>query len=241
VRMGQAEFEALRARGLQVISTTGPATRVQPAKGRTTVKRPATQHPAAPAGAVDRAYWIKEWVPEDHALHACKLDPTKVLALDLSMAKTGIAWGKPGEHPEGTATVMSSPRDRKDRTEAQNLMNSAYTVAWWALNKGCGFVVFSEFYNSRTMLAFRANVALRGAVMAELARFGIPSKGVPEISARKHAKVDLSKRREGEPKQGWMKLRARARLEELGLGYLQEDEGDAAILLIGSKEMLQKA
>jgi hypothetical protein len=229
VRMSPAEFEALRARGLQVISATKPTRRVEPAKARTAVTRNAAFVPTT------RIICIPKADPRDEAMHTIKAIAGRVMAVDISTAKCGLAWGRPGEKPEGTLCYGAG--DNADIPEGRRLYSMAKAVAWEAASKQVCLVIFSEFYASRMMLAFRANSALRGAIMAELARRNIDALPVAEITARKAAGVDIS-RPKNMPK-GYMKARARARLEELGLGYLQEDEGDAALLLLGSKDLVQ--
>lgn len=218
-----AEFAAVRARAQA--APARPALRV--AKASLTRNRP-----PAPLGT--STIVIPKADPIDNAQHTTKAVPGRVMALDLSMKKTGLAWGEPGKLPLGSLTLCAgSVEVTANSTEAKNLHSMSKAIAWEAASKKCALAIFSEWYSAKNMLAFRANVSLRGAVMAALARYGIPCVGVAEITARKAAGVDVRKRRADEDK-GYMKERAYARLNELGLGYLQEDEGDAAILLLGA-------
>jgi hypothetical protein len=225
IRVSPSEFEALRARGLKAVAFQRRAPAIAVPRARTAVPR------KIPA---ENAVYIHKSDPSDTAQHSIKATPGKVMAADLSMAKTGLAWGKPGELPEGTVCLCG----HKDaQNEGERLLGMAKAVAWWAASKNCGVVIFSEFYSAKNMLAFRANVALRGAVMAELTRHGIQAIPVPEITARKAAGVDVRKRQDYETK-GYMKTRVAARLEALGMGALQEDEGDATIVLLGAKAVI---
>lgn len=159
----------------------------------------------------------------------------RVAALDLSKKKTGIAWGEVGAKPLGTAVVLGDPK----LPEGAMLYKLATDVARVVLENQCGFVIFSEFYASKNMQTVRTNAAVRGAVMAILGSKGIEAMPIPEITARKAAGVDISKRKPHEPKNGWMKERAKAFLTEIGLGHLSEDEGDAAVLLLGGHAVIE--
>lgn len=227
LRLSPAEFEDLRARGLRIISATKPGAAVRPAKARTTVNRGIRPDPA-------RTIYIPKADPGADAQHSIKAISGLIMAVDISTAKCGVAWGRPGELPIGTLCYMGGDTDEP---EGRRLYAMAKAVAWHAASKRVCLVIFSEFYASRMMLSFRANSALRGAIMAELARYGIDALPIAEITARKAAGVDISRPKDA-PK-GYMKDRARKRLVELGLGHLQEDEGDAALLLIGSKDLVQ--
>lgn len=154
-----------------------------------------------------------------------------VMAADLSMKKTGLAVGEVGKRPKwcGTLTGITS----KKASEGERLLAMAEGLVAEAELKGCKTVIFSEFYNSKFMLSFRASAGLRGAVLAALSAAGIEALGLAEITARKAVGVPTCKRSRQEPK-GYMKLRARVVLQKLGLNHLNEDEGDAAILLMGS-------
>lgn len=224
--LSMEDFEALR-RSLKV--KRGPAVSV--AKARLTVARPAT--------AID---------PWDYYDAQCKKEAGRwpavagsaawetVACLDLSMAKTGVAWGRPGSAPAGTALVKLSGAAKKGG-EGARLLAMAEGVAAEVKRAGAGRVFFAEFFSSKFMLSFRASAALRGAVMSKLAESGVEAVAVAEISARKAAGVDVSGRRPDE-QDGYMKARAKERLEALGLGGLSEDEGDAAILLLGASAYL---
>jgi len=228
LRMSPLELERLKAkqadRMKDLRARLRKIDRLQPAKGRTVVYGPNRK-------AVSIAF-VPKINPADGARHSVKVDPNRVMAVDLSTAKSGLAWGKPGHKPEGTLCFME-PGTRDEQTEGERLHSMAYTIAREAVAKGCGLIIFGEFYAARMMLAFRANSALRGALMAEAARWGLEARPIAEITARKAAGVDISRPKDDEGK-GYMKARARKRLEELDLGYLQEDEGDAALLLFGS-------
>lgn len=169
--------------------------------------------------------------------------PTKgspyVMALDLSMAKTGLAWGVPGMLPDGTLT-LKLPKELKDAPEGERIAWMSSAIVQVTKKNLCNAVIFSEFYNASFMIAFRANVSLRGSVMALLVEHGIEARGVAEVTARKAAGVDISKRHEDE-KDGFMKARAKETLKTFGLGHLAEDEGDAAILLLGATAFFQNA
>lgn len=158
-----------------------------------------------------------------------------VATLDLSKKKTGIAWGEVGSKPKGTALV----KGEESVSEGEALYLMARAIYKVIKEQECGFVIFSEFYASKNMQTVRANASVRGAVMCFLAERGIEALPVAEITARKAAGVDISKRKPEEPKNGWMKGRARAFLEAEGLGHLGEDEGDAAILLMGAGSMVE--
>lgn len=220
--LSAAEFAAVRARAQAKPAPARPALKV--AKASLTRNRP-----APPLGA--STIVIPKPDPRADALHTIKAVPGRVMALDLSMKKTGIAWGTPGFLPLGSLTLCAGSDG--SYTEAEHLHGMSKSIAWQAASKHCGLAIFSEWYSAKNMLAFRANVSLRGAVMAALARYGIPCVGVAEITARKAAGVNVKAKRDDEEK-GYMKERAYQRLNELGLGHLQEDEGDAAILLLGA-------
>ncbi len=160
----------------------------------------------------------------------------RTMALDLSVRKIGAAWGVPGQLPEGTRLILPPIGEE---CEALQLSGLAEAVRESVQSLGCEVVIFSEFYSPQGALSFRANCSLRGAVMTALASVGIIPRPIAEISARKAAGVDVSKKKDDE-KKGYMKVRARARLEELGLGHLGEDQGDAAILLLGAKDLIEK-
>jgi hypothetical protein len=209
--MSAAEFSAIRARhGLRIIGRAPKsAAPLAPARKKAS---PAKRTAAAPTGRIQPG--------------------TRVMALDLSLSKTGMAWGQLGEKPEGTWTVTEDAATKK-LPEAERLRWHTAQILSVIKSAECEAVIFNEFYNAKFMLAFRTNASLRGAVMASLAGLGIPVYPVAEITARKAAGVDTSKRREGE-RDGFMKGRAKARLLELGLLGLKEDEGDAALLLLGT-------
>lgn len=160
----------------------------------------------------------------------------RMACLDLSMKKTGIAWGDPGRKVRGS-TVVHSSAGKKD-SEGSKLMAMAQGIMDVLEEQHINRVFYSEFYSAKNMLSFRANVSLRGTLLAMMEQVGIQALGVPEISARKAAGVDISGKKEGD-KPGYMKLRVRARLVALGLGQLGEDDGDAAILLLGAGAYLQ--
>lgn len=168
-------------------------------------------------------------------MNAPALSHRRVAALDLSKKKTGIAWGEVGAKPIGTALVMG---DQK-LPEGAMLYKLATEIAKVVIENQCGFVIFSEFYASKNMQTVRTNAAVRGAVMAILGSKGIEAIPVAEISARKAAGVDITKRKEHEPKNGWMKDRVKAFLTDVGLGQLGEDEGDAAVLLMGAWAVIE--
>lgn len=216
--LSPAEFTALRAR---IQKKPAP---LRPAKARITINRPGAR--------MASVIIVPKKDAHADAHHTFKPVPGRVMALDLSMAKTGLAWGRPGEKPEATVCIMGNPSMHPGETEGDRIASMAQAIAWHCASRQACLVVFSEFYSAKNMLSFRANVSLRGAVMAELSCYGLDAVPIPEITARKAAGVDIRKRRADEAK-GYMKERAHARLAELGLGYLQEDEGDAAILLMG--------
>lgn len=219
--MGQAEFEALRKRGLKLAEI-----RVAPA--RTAVKR---RQPASPMASTLQ-------VPAEAPTHTFKPEPRRIMVADISMAKTGLAWGKAGELPLATLCLFAGKRDETE-TEASRVSTMAESIAWHAASKKCCLILVPEFYNTRNLLAFRANCSLRGAVMLAAHRWGLTVLPINEITCRKAAGVDLS-RPKGQPlPKGYMKDRARTRLEQLGLGHLQEDEGDAALMLIGCKDIVE--
>lgn len=222
--MTQAEYDALRKKATGV-RDLDQSWRV--AKARNLVERQPTA-----SKSVSTAY-----VPTAPQGTPLAVNPNKVLAVDPAMAKSGMAWGRPGEKPEGAIIYRASGTQAKD-FEGHRLHRMASAIVAEAINQGCGLIVFSEFYSTKFMLSARANISLRGALMAEAARHGLNAVGLPEITARKVAGVDLSKPKDGEEPKGYMKRRARARLEQLDLGHLGEDDGDAAILLLGSKHLV---
>ena len=145
------------------------------------------------------------------------------------MAKTGLAWGEPGEMPTGWSTI----KGQKQGSEGARILTMAGTITVTAQRLGVTTVVFGEFYRAVNDISFRANCSLRGALLADMAAHGIQCLGMAEISARKGAGVDVRKRLETE-KPGYMKKRVKAFLTGCGLNKLDEDEGDAAILLMGA-------
>ncbi len=191
-----AEFAAVRAK----MKAQAPRPSLQISKARLTVNR----EPQAFVGA--NRIIVPKADPMDEAQHTIKADPTRTMAMDLSMAKTGLAWGKMGSVPDGTLCLGGGPKLAKE-PEGVRLYSMARAIAWEAVSKKCGMAVFSEFYSSKFMMSLRASASLRGAVMSELARCGIPCYAVAENSARKAAGVDVTKRREGESKT-YMKDRA---------------------------------
>ena len=225
--MSAASFKAFQERARLRVSEIGRT--LKPAKGRTTYNRPG-QQPV-------RVAIIPRRNPHDHAAATVPVDPARVMALDLSTAKCGLAWGRAGEKPEGTLQMVT-PRELDKGPEAAMLRSIAEALAAEAVARRCGQAVLSEFYASKNMIAFRANSSLRGAVMAALQSRGIPCAAIPEITARKAAGVDLSKPGDNEEPKGYMKRRAHAFLETKDLGHLAEDEGDAAILLMGCKAII---
>jgi hypothetical protein len=218
--MSAAEFEALRARGLQAV------------KPYPTLSRPAAQI----ADGIKAADSLR--VSKARTTVNRKAEGRRVMCLDLSTTKTGMAWGQVGQKPEGTMCLVT-PAALKKAGEGERLNATAKEIVFHVKRLNCGFVIFSEFYAARMMLAFRANAALRGAVMAYLAAEGIEALPVAEITARKAAGVDITRRKDTDPAKGYMKARAATRLAELGLGHLQEDEGDAAILLLGATAVVE--
>lgn len=226
LRLTEAEFEALRNRGKAVRSIKSTVFKVAPA--RTAVKR------KTPAGNMATLIQVPAVQPET----TFKPEPRRIMVADISMAKTGLAWGKAGELPLATLCLMAGKKDDTE-TEAYRVSAMAESIAWHAASKGCCLILIPEFYNTRNLLAFRANCSLRGAVMLAANRWGLTVFPINEITCRKAAGVDLS-RPKGQPlPKGYMKDRARTRLEQLGLGHLQEDEGDAALMLIGCKDIVE--
>lgn len=156
-----------------------------------------------------------------------------ILAVDLSMAKTGLAWGLPGERPVGWSTI----KGQKQGSEGARILTMAGTITMTAQRLQVNTVVFGEFYRAVNDLSFRASCGLRGALLADLAGHGIQALGIHETKARKGAGVDVRKKQDGE-KKGYMKKRVKSFLTAYGLGKLQEDEGDAAVLLMGARYAL---
>lgn len=159
----------------------------------------------------------------------------RVLALDISTEAIGMAWGEAGKLPERTACWNK----RLGQSEIWNLHNASEYVNAIALTEKIGIVIFSEFYFSPSMISFRAQCSMRGAVMAALYRENrIEALPVAEITARKAAGVDISKCKPTEIKKGYMKRRVADLLKQHGLN-LDEDEADAAILLLGANSVLE--
>ncbi len=237
VSMSQADFDLLRQKGLRVVGGTLPATgrRDLPAKLR---KADSISIPKV-RSAVNKTTFPKKGEPTKTAVfgsYAMQPGGRKVLCLDLSMKCIGMAWGTVGQKPEGTC---SYPKGR-DVTEARHLLACAKTVVWEAQHHNCGFVIFSEFYASTNMKTLRGLMSLRGAVMAALAEIGIEALPVAEITARKAAGVDITKRKpEDGPKLGWMKRRVEKFFQEQGMDWPGDDEADAAVLLIGANSVIQ--
>lgn len=225
--MSEAEFEAFRAKAkVMLTEATRPGAAVKVAKARTAVTRPGQMLATATAYIPVK--------PEASARHSMAVDASRVCCVDPSVSKSGVAWGKPGEKPEGSM-VFIEPGSHKSAPECERVAGMAASIVFQALTQKCGLIVFSEFYSTKFMLSARINMSLRGALMAEAWRHGLRCIGVPEITARKNAGVDLSRPGDNEEPKGYMKRRARAFLESVNLGHLQEDQGDAAILLMGCK------
>lgn len=221
--MTQEQYDALRKKATKVRDLDA---NWRVAVARTTVNRPKDRLPKH-SPAVNVAF-----IPFKPTGHEVSVDPKRIFAMDLSTAKCGIAWGTAGQKPEGTLQMVT-PKELAKGSEGAKLAGIAEALGDKAIEHACGLAILSEFYNTKNMLAIRANSSLRGAVMAALARRGIPCLAVPEITARKAAGVDLSKPADQEEPKGYMKRRARAFLILKGLDHLEEDEGDAAILLMG--------
>jgi hypothetical protein len=169
---------------------------------------------------------------------------SEVLCLDISTKQTGWAVGTAGQAPRLTG-VIHYPDNISEARRFAHLSDSITAVA--KVN-GCGFVIFSEFYHTPNPEAARANLGLRGAMMADFSRLGIEPLPIAEITARKAAGVDVGMKlwpeeedaqKKVKKKKRDMKFRVAFALKQLGLSYATDDEADAAILLLGALAVVE--
>ncbi len=169
---------------------------------------------------------------------------SEVLCLDISTKQTGWAVGTAGQAPRLTG-IIHYPNILSEARRFAYLSDAITAVA---KANDCGFVIFSEFYHTPNPEAARANLGLRGAMMADFSRLGIEPLPIAEITARKAAGVDIGKKlwpeeedaqKNVKKKKRDMKYRVAFALKRLGLSYATDDEGDAAVLLLGALSVIE--
>ena len=179
----------------------------------------------------------------------------RVLALDLSMSRTGWAIRLT---PGSTQITTGSIELPNARDEAERFCGMLSALRALIDTQRPSAVIFGEFMHSPNALAARANLGLRALLFIACRDAGLDCAGVSEPRARKSAGVDLTMKPWPEEEadlarrlEKWerygkkagnkkptmkrdMKLRVERALGKLGVHIESHDEADAVVLLLGT-------